>query len=132
MTRSLRRAAVVAAFLSFFSIVGCSDKPVPVYPVHGTVSIDGKPLADGQVCFRTVDTGALEQFEVKNGAFTGRAQAGERRVEIFAFKVRTGNFSGMKGEVQENLIPARYNTNSKLQANVTAEGPNEFAFDLKK
>jgi hypothetical protein len=129
MTRSFSRAAVAVAFLSF---IGCAAKPAPVYPVQGTVSVNGKPLADGQVCFRTVETGVLEQFDVKSGTFTGKAQPGERRVEIFAFKVRTGNFSGMKGEVQENLIPARYNTDSKLHATVTPAGPNEFAFDLKK
>ena len=73
----------------------------------------------------------LEHFDVKNGEFAGKAQQGERRVEVYAFKTRTGNFSGMKGEVQENLIPARYNLESKLNATVTPAGPNEYAFELK-
>lgn len=132
MTRSLQRTAFASLVLSFVAMVGCEAKPTPVYPVQGTVTMDGKPLPEGQVCFRTVATGALEQFDVKNGAFAGKAQAGERRVEVFAFRTRTGDFNGMKGEVKENLIPARYNTDSKLQATVTPEGPNEFKFDLKK
>ena len=74
----------------------------------------------------------INDMDVKDGQFQGKAEPGERRVEIYAYRVKTGNFSGMKGEVKENLIPVQYNTNSQLTASVTAEGPNQFTFPLKK
>ena len=92
---------------------------------------DGHPLAEGTVYFKTAQTGAIDTFPVKDGKFEGTAEVGERRVEISAYRTKTGNFNGMKGEVKENLIPAPYNVNSKLTATVTPDGPNTFQFDVK-
>jgi hypothetical protein len=35
------------------------------------------------------------------------------------------------GPAAKELIPAQYNVNSKLTAEVTQKGPNNFNFDLK-
>lgn len=131
MTGSLRLLSLLAALL-IVPMFGCGTAPPPVYPVHGKVSLDGKPLGEGEVYFKTIETGVLERFEVKNGEFSGLAQPGDRRVEVYAFKVRKGDFGGMKGEVQENLVAPQYSTESKLHAMVTPEGPNEYTFDVKR
>jgi hypothetical protein len=42
-------AAIAFAFLC--ALLGCSDSEIPVARVHGTITIDGKPLAGGRVMF---------------------------------------------------------------------------------
>jgi len=110
---------------------GCGKPGPKVVTVSGTVMYDGQPLAEGTIYFKTPATGAIDTLPVKDGKFEGNAEVGERRVEINAYRTKSQDFNGMKGEVKENLIPARYNADSKLTATVTAEGPNTFQFEVK-
>jgi hypothetical protein len=99
--------------------------------VQGTVTLDGEPLAEGEVYFSTVQTGEIDTFPVKNGKFAGKALAGTRRVEVVAY--RTIPIAGeMGGEVQENLIAAEFNSASKLTAVVSATGVNQFSFAVER
>jgi hypothetical protein len=103
------------------------------YPVSGTVTFDGEPLADGEIQFVTPTTGALDIVSISGGNFQGEAKAGLRRVQISAF--REGEpMAPMPGAKPEptriNYIPAEYNAMSKLEANVTPDGPNQFEFEL--
>jgi hypothetical protein len=126
------RAAGAALFLSLSALAGCgqSTKAPQLAPVSGTVTVDGKPLPEGTVYFKTTQTGAIDTLPVKDGKFEGKAEVGERRVEISAFEVKVVGTGAMKGEVKENRIPAQYNTDSKLTATVKAEGPNAFEFKV--
>ncbi len=110
---------------------GCGEAGPKKYPVKGTVTLDKKPLANGTVYFKTIETGAIETFEILNGEFQGQALEGERRVEIVSY-ISKGekDFDGMKSEVTVNVVPPKYNTDSRLTASVTATGPNEYAFEL--
>ena len=114
---------------------GCqSGKPgePKKYPVSGTVTLDGQPVNEnGLIYFKTVATGTIDGFEIKAGKFSGRTEPGERRVEIEVFQVTVKDFNGMKGESRDSLIPASYNTDSKLTATINPAGPNEFKFELK-
>lgn len=130
MTRRLPYALAVVAFLAAAPLLGCGASGPKVYPVSGTVTLDRKPLADGVIYFKTLQTGTLETFPVKDGEFKGDAQEGDRRVEISAYRTTIQGSGAMKGEVKENLIPPRYNVDSKLTAAVTRDGPNTFKFDL--
>ncbi len=132
MTQSQRRAARAALFLVLAALIGCgtsNSKPKSV-PVSGTVTIDGKPLPEGTVYFKTIQTGAFDSLPVKDGKFEGGADVGERRVEVNSYRIKIVK-GEMGGEVKENVLPARYNTNSTLSATVTAVGPNTFTFDVK-
>lgn len=112
--------------------IGCGEAKPKLFPVSGTVTLDGKPLAQGIIYFKTVQTGAIETFPITDGQFSGQAQPGDRRVEVTSYvkKAKPVEVNGMKGDVQENIIPARYNLESKLAANVKADGPNQYRFDL--
>jgi hypothetical protein len=116
-----------------FLITGCGDdRPqISVVPVKGTVQLDGKEMAEGEIGFALPGEAAVIS-EIKNGAYSGTAGIGENRVEIRSYrqgeKVQMGDqtFGGEK----ENFIPAKYNTASTLKASVTESGPNEFNFEV--
>ncbi len=116
-------------------LAGChqaSGLPEPQrFPVRGTVTLDGKPLASGVIYFKTVQTGALDNAEIKDGQFEGKAQVGDRRVEICSYETLPPKADDpMATAIQRNTIPPKYNLESTLTAKVTQEGPNEFRFEL--
>jgi hypothetical protein len=120
------------AVVVIVAFAGCDATPPkaePV-PVSGTVTLDGKPLPEGVVYFKIVQSGVLERFEIANGVFTGTAPPGEYRVEISATHAAKAVIDGHTTTVQESYIPARYNRESQLKATVAAEGPNQFKFEL--
>ncbi len=126
------RLMVLLAFCSLWC--GCGPgKPVEPakFPVTGTVLLNDKPLPQGVVYFKTVATGAFESFDVKDGKFAGKAEQGERRVEICVYEqVPAKPDDPMSQATQRNTIPARYNTESELTAKVDPSGPNEFTFKM--
>ena len=108
----------------------------PRYPVHGVVTVDGKPLNDGRIHFVTRSLGLFEGLAIKNGAFRGEVAAGERRVEFSVLKEvkYTGpTLPGVKPPETETVqsLPAEFNEKSTFMATVTPDGPNEFTFELK-
>ena len=128
-----RHVCFVACLFASLMLAGCgsSEPPAPKkYPVSGKVTQDGKPLPEGTILFKTIATGSVQSLEIKDGEFQGESEAGERRIEINAYRIIKGDFNGMKGEVQESLIPARYNVESTLTAKVTAGGTNQFTFEV--
>lgn len=104
------------------------------YPVSGTVTLDGQPLAEGQVHFVNREEATVDRVPIQNGKFEGQAKAGKRRVEITAYREGPPEPSmpGMDPEpTQVNYIPARYNADSELTAEVTKDASkNQFTFEL--
>ena len=125
-------------WLPLLALVACACTPSSsphkedTYPVRGTVTLDGAPLADGEIQFITRETAALDVLPIKGGKFEGQAKAGQRRVEIKAY--REEQVVPMPGAdpqpTRVNYLPAKYNTQSELTEQVTADGPNEFTFEL--
>jgi hypothetical protein len=126
---------IVAWFAACSLLCGCDSgkRAEPArFPVSGSVTIDGKPLAQGVVYFKTVATGAIDSADVIDGKFQGKAEQGERRVEVCSYeKVPAKADDPMSQDIQKNTIPARYNTDSQLTAKVTPNGPNEFEFKVE-
>lgn len=129
MSPAIRALVVVVCSLT---LSGChkDNSQAPRFDVSGTVTLDGKPLADGLIYFKTPATGSIECFEIKEGKFSGKAELGERRVEIYSLKTKMEVFDGMKSETKENLIPKQYNQESKLTSKVKTLGVNEFEYQL--
>lgn len=127
------RSVGCAVLLTILSAApGCAGKPESrLTPVSGTVTCDGRPLAEGSISFKTVLTGALDTLPIREGRFDGNVLPGERRVEIASYRSRIVGTDSMKGEVKQNLISAQFNTDSTLTATVTARGPETFAFEVK-
>ncbi len=123
-------ASSVMFTLSF--LAGCggdSGPPIPdLAPTTGTVTLGGKPLEGASVAFwpegkgspSVSSTDAEGRFELKYGGKVAGAPIGKHTVRI----------SKMKEEAGDELIPAKYNDNSKLTQEVTKDGPNDFKIEL--
>ena len=107
-------------------------------PVEGTVTLDGRPMADGQIRFVPQEgaNGPTAGAKIDNGKFSISAElgifAGTYRVEITASRPGgrkiPDRVTGQPVDVYKQFIPAKYNTKSELVANVTADGANVFDF----
>jgi hydrogenase maturation factor HypE len=96
-------------------------------------------MPDGEIYFKTVQIGALDIVPIKDGKFQGQAQSGARTVEIYSFREGMSEEAkkmygdkappGM-GTSKENVIPAKWNAESKLTAEVKETGANEFKFEI--
>ena len=114
--------------------VGCgsSKKARELLPVSGSVTLDGKPLQEGEIYFKKTVAGEVDILPIKDGHFEGRAGVGPRRVEIYAYHEK--EVIPMPGEppekTRENYIPARYNAQSTLTAEIAAESSAPLKFEI--
>ena len=132
-SRLLGSGVSIAAlwFLCIFS-TGCGGGPKapPVASVKGTVNLDTKPMESGEIMF-SLPGEVPTTLKVNGGSFSGSASIGKAKVEIRSY--RPGKKNEMYPDQEpspENFIPIKYNTDSKLTADVTKDGANEFKFDV--
>ena len=129
------RLALFGLLSMAVALVGCGgsgDTP-ELGTVEGTVTLDGKPLANATVTFIPQDTEQRRpsnaqtnesgEFELKYSREHDGAPPGKYLVEI-----RTGG--GEDDDVVKESVPANYNTNSELVRDVKS-GHNEFEFKLE-
>lgn len=111
--------------------VGCDTGGHKTYPVTGTVTLDGQPLKEADVLFLPLDPAlGPDAGQVRDGRFAFRAKAGRKRVEIRTSRpVRIKTAMG-ETTIWKNSLPARYNSQSTLQAEVRAQSENDFTYDL--
>jgi hypothetical protein len=128
--------------LSF--VVGCNNNnPQGRVPVRGEVTLNGQPLAQGNVLFSSlpgttpmVVTGS----PIKNGTFSLSAEHGlipnqEYLVQFSSVEevpgTRTETDDPMSTKVQtRNIIPPQYGTESKETVTATKKSPNVYRFEL--
>ena len=152
-TRCVRLAVVVA--LGAIGLAGCGGSTMPkIYPVTGTVTWKGEPLADATVSFvpsvgapSDGKTDAQGKFTIMTNGKPG-ARAGACKVTVSKFAGPAPSMPAApkpedmmkmyekkkKGEVEKGEIPAKYGRpdTSGLTAEVTTEGAkNVFTFELK-
>lgn len=130
-----RTSKLLSALFVIALLAGCSLKPAGG-KVKGTVTLDGQPLATGQILFVAVDQSSPSaEAAITAGEFEALVPPGEKRVEIRAPKV-TGKKKmydtpdSPTVDTVVELLPAKYNVNSELKMTVdgTAQEQN---FDLK-
>jgi hypothetical protein len=118
-------------------LCGClaqDDGPRTV-SVAGTVTFDGRPVAEGDIVFRSTNPGEHAYAgKIIEGQFSFDATPGQKNVEITATRVVEGKFvednPGEKTPVRESYIPAKYNTNSELRAEIPDSGTTDLKFEL--
>jgi hypothetical protein len=127
-----RRTLLGWFLLTLVCHVGCGpSQPVPV-PVSGTVELDGRPMKAGKIVLAGGGETPAE-LDVTDGKFEGKATPGAKKVEIRAFKLGTETKMGdtVIPAPQINIIPARYNDQSTLKAEVSDAGINPSKFEVK-
>lgn len=119
-------------FSALLVLSGCDSGPKTV-KVAGAVKLDDKPLDDGKITFE--EAGSVpDTLPVKNGKFEGQVKPGKKTVKIYAFK--KGEKAKMdkvelEGTDKLNYIPSRFNSQSKITADVTDSGINPAEFKVE-
>lgn len=120
------------ATLLFVALVGCGPSGPLMYPVSGTVTFDGEPLPDGYISFVPENPSLAPQAgPISAGRFDFRARPGLNKVQIQAAKFIGPEIKVMGLRPKEMYIPKEYNRETTLSAEVTAEGKNQYTFELK-
>lgn len=135
---------IVSAFSIVVLVSGCGGQSGPERPaISGAVLLDGKPLESGTISFLPAPGtqgptagGIIEDGKYSIAAGEGAA-VGMARVEIRSPRktgkqIEVGSPTPPGTMVDETVeaVPARYNTNSTLTADIKA-GDNTHDFDLK-
>lgn len=136
-TRGLRmfvefqsRNLLFAALMALLIVPGCGGGGPREYLVTGSVTFDGLPVEDGEIVFLPANMGTPRAAQIVNGQFQCRLPEGEKQVQITATRESpTPAPDGLPN--YESYIPAMYNTQSKLTAEVKANGDNALTFDLQ-
>lgn len=129
-------------------LMGCS-KPDDIFDranVTGIVTLDGKPLAEGVVYFVPINgtVGPKSFATIAQGEFAAAGEyapiVGNHRIEIQSNDDGGIAFDDEEAMVQwvekghkplkRVVVPAIYNKQSVLTADVAADGPNEYKFEL--
>jgi hypothetical protein len=100
--------------------------------VNGTVTLDSKPLADGDIIFedpqgKTTPAGG----KVADGRYSVAVAPGPKKVRINASKPPSKPDPVMGMAPVESMIPKQYNSETKLTADVKAGKQDGVNFDLK-
>lgn len=118
-------------------LAGCRrSSGLDVHPVAGTVTVDGAPLADGWIVFRSLEGDARGcAGRITNGGYRAEAFAGRASVAVTATRAIPGEFvrASPDDEPQpktEQFIPRRYNEKTELEADIPRGGIRGLDFAL--
>jgi hypothetical protein len=113
---------------------GCGGRQT----IEGTVTLDDQPLEQGYINFRPMPKakGPPVGSPIEKGKYVIRtkdAMEGDYRVEITSLgktgrKTRDG--AGKSIDIEGQVLPARYNSQSTLQIQIKPGQHNEFPFAL--
>jgi len=125
-----RTLSLVVALIGLCGVIGCGN--AGMHEVTGTVTLDSKPLEQGDIRFTPADPKfGSEESKVKDGAYKFTAREGKMKVEIRSYREVPGLKGPMGTEaVLESIIPAGYNDKTTLSAEV-GPGKTKFDFTLK-
>ncbi|HUT91177.1 MAG TPA: hypothetical protein VMY37_16870 [Thermoguttaceae bacterium] len=130
-----RSITTLLTLLATMTILGCGPSGLDVLPVSGKVTFDGEPIPEGRIQFRAVD-GDKRAFsgQITNGQYELETMPGKMTVEVTASRIIPGQFDESnpdeKVPVGEMYIPARYNSQTELTAEVPAGGIKQLDFAL--
>lgn len=112
---------------------GCSPaRRNDTVPVTGVVTLGGQPIEAGDICFKPDDaqqgvTGA----RIERGRYSGQAPTGRNRVLITASGTTAASPIVEGVRLPVNIVPACYNVDTTLSAEVVAGRVNTFDFVLE-
>ena len=123
--------------LIFAGLLGCgTGNSIEVVRVTGRVTLDDQPLEKGLIQFLPTDgNGSSAASEIRQGEYQADVQVGSKRIEVTSPKVigQQKAYDTPDSPVIDLLkerIPAEYNVQSQLKANVSRQ-QKSFDFSLK-
>jgi hypothetical protein len=121
-TRWLPAFALFCA-VAAIAIAGCGPTGPRKIKISGVVTLDGSPLADGNVIFIPLDPAlGAAGGSIAAGGFTIEVYPGPHRIEVYADKKESRpigpNDPPELGFTLTSLIPVRYNKKSTLTFDV--------------
>lgn len=134
------RAIVAPLLLVVATVIGCGGAD-DRRSISGMVTWGGEPLPTGDITLAPREVGHASGVAIENGEFeipSSRGLApGIYRVEIVAYlptgrQLADPEAPGHMVDETRQMIPARYNVESELEAEVTANDDNFFEFKLDK
>lgn len=138
------RVVLAACLLACGSLVltGCGADTGGRVPVAGEVFLDGQPLDRGSIEFHPQDAqGTLTGGMVTDGAFdipaAQGAKPGKYQVRVFAASAGAEADPNLppgpesEQQVAVERIPARFNLESELEAEIGSGGNRDLRFDLQ-
>lgn len=142
------RAPVVAilSLLCCATFIGCGASQEPRIIATGVVTFDGNPISEGVISFIPLDLtkGVTMDARLSDGRYTILSNhpqvKGRYRVEIQGYKstgrevpnlLVSDRQKASRGEMEEKqpYVPAKYNVNSELTAEIT-EKTSSIDFEL--
>jgi hypothetical protein len=125
----MRRVRRLTGVLAIAFALGCGAVP-PHFDVTGTVTLDGEPLASGDILFVAVDGSSADGGPIAGGIYKVRTMPGLKKVIIQASVLVEE--PGLHGEAKtpRGIIPPRYNTETTLTATVAPRAGNQADFAL--
>ena len=123
-------------FVCLVSGCGSNEKSLNRAAVSGDMTFNGQPLTNALIAF--VPQGPVKGPRATGAVTDGKFSLAEKdgplvgkmRVEITSALEEDEPRDGKVKPYAPERIPAQYNVNSTLSADVKAEGPNTFRFDL--
>ena len=121
------------SFLVIGLTLGCGGSnsriSIEETPVKGSVTVNGKALAVGEIYF-IVSGYAPNVIPIANGEYAGKAKVGNNRIEIRSWKEGPPlSTDTTKQPTKVKTISNAYNDASKLTAEVQLKGENNFKFN---
>jgi len=141
----MRRLSLASLVLAAFGLaVGCSGSgdDLPRQPVSGTVTLDNQPLASGTISFIPASGSGGGGGTITDGKFSigreGGLVPGSYNVAINAAatqgeqtKPKMAGGTRKESQLAKELIPAKYNANTELKAEIKKGGNNDLKFTLE-
>ena len=126
-------------FSLFLLLMGCTDSnPLNRQAVTGEIMLEGAPLTDGSIEFSPVAEGTASGAVIQAGKFAIPAEKGlppgDYLVRISAYNedAEPIELPGESNKIAEELIPAKYNTESEITFTVEAGQENVFTLNIEK
>lgn len=127
---TLSQVSVSIGLLAGILAGGCSQ-PSDFVEVTGTVRWNGTPMPSGMIVLQPINPSqAPAGGKIEAGQFRVRSKPGKMRVQIESVRATTERDPETGSFLGEMYVPARYNRETELEADVTRDGNNRFEFLL--
>ena len=118
----------ISIFIALATILsGCSKSSADIAPLHGHVTLDGRPLPYTSVTFQAPGKPSTGGYTDQDGNYEAYYRRGVKGAPIGTYHVTILEDTAATRGPQH--VPARYNEKSDMQREVKP-GDNVFDFDL--